>query len=363
MEMFNNERRHIASLDGLRGVAVLLVLGCHHLILNGGYMGVDLFFVLSGYLITTILRSSRHDAVYWKPFWIKRATRILPPFLLLLLLTSLLGFSSTIWQFVAYVFSFGDVMAYLRSHFEPLQPLWSLAVEEHFYLVWPFAVRSLQRRTLVLVLTILLVVEPLLRAIVSLYTPNWQVVYFLTPFRIDGLCWGALLALTMERVEDTERIRVWALPTLVASSAAWLLLRVVLGVRFTRDHPGWEYSSANYSLLALFSVSLITFLLNYPRSFVSRLFSWRVLTWIGKISYGMYLYQVLIRCVAGRYLGWGDRKLILIDLPVTILVSWISFRFFEQPIIQWGRNFARSFRPTRSESSSCIDVMVGNRTL
>ncbi len=146
-------RQHIASLDGLRGLAVLLVLAYHHALLNSGWLGVDLFFALSGYLITTILRSARHDEEYWKPFWIKRATRILPPFLLVLVLTPLLGFIVTIRQFAGYLFSLGDVMAYVHSQFEPLRPLWSLAVEEHFYLAWPFAVRYLRRRNLVIILT------------------------------------------------------------------------------------------------------------------------------------------------------------------------------------------------------------------
>jgi peptidoglycan/LPS O-acetylase OafA/YrhL len=87
-------KHHIASLDGVRGVAVLLVLLHHHGWLKSGWLGVDLFFVLSGYLITGILRSSRSEVAYWQPFWIKRVTRIFPPLVAVLCVSRLLGFIS-----------------------------------------------------------------------------------------------------------------------------------------------------------------------------------------------------------------------------------------------------------------------------
>ncbi len=339
-------RQHISSLDGLRGVAVLLVLLYHHGMLNSGWVGVDLFFALSGYLITAILRSSRSDVVYWKPFWIKRATRILPPFLLTLVVTSLLGvvlssFAVSGWQFTAYLLSLGDVMAYIRRDFEPLRALWSLAVEEHFYLLWPFAVRSLSKRTLATILISLLVIEPLSRAVASLYTQDWQVVYFLTPFRLDGLCWGALLALALEQAPKEERIRSWALPTLLGGTAVWFVMRLCLGVRFTRDQPNWIYSSAFYSLLSLLSVSLVAYLLTHQRSLLSRFLTVPVLVWFGQISYGLYLYQIIVRNLLMSHIRWDERTILLLDAPLVVLLSWVSFRFFEQPLIRWGRNLAR----------------------
>jgi peptidoglycan/LPS O-acetylase OafA/YrhL len=161
-------------LDGLRGIAVLLVLLHHHSFLNAGWVGVDLFFVLSGYLITTVLRRTHRDRFFWREFWIRRATRILPPFLILLFASALLGFSSSARQILAYLFSLGDVMAYTRPNFEPLQLLWSLATEEHFYFIWPFAVRFLPRRTLIFLLCALLIVEPVARGIGIFATRDWQ---------------------------------------------------------------------------------------------------------------------------------------------------------------------------------------------
>ena len=336
------ERQHITSLDGLRGVAVLLVLAHHHAALDYGWIGVDFFFALSGYLITTILRSTRADASYWSSFWIKRVTRILPPFLLLLLVVVLLGFAVSGAQLVAYLLTLGDVMALVRTNFEPLLPLWSLAVEEHFYLVWPFAVLYLPRRWLVIALLTLLVLEPLSRAIVSQYTGRWEVFYYLTPFRLDGLCWGAMLALFMERVSVRDRIRSWSAPLGVTAVGVWIMLRFIVGVRFSRHHAGWVYNSAAYSLLALLSVALVAFLLTHQDSWVSRTFSSRPLVWIGRISYGLYLYQVPVKLIVTNSSGWSAQKTLLLDAPLVVLLSWLSFKYFEQPIIRWGRRLAQS---------------------
>ena len=108
-------------LDGLRGVAVLMVFLLHHNYLNMGWMGVDVFFALSGFLITSILRRTREDERYWGEFWIKRVTRILPPLLLTIALVPIFGLHSNAGQLAAYVFSLGDYMAYSRPHYETLR--------------------------------------------------------------------------------------------------------------------------------------------------------------------------------------------------------------------------------------------------
>jgi peptidoglycan/LPS O-acetylase OafA/YrhL len=247
-------------LDGLRGIAVLLVLLYHHSLLNAGWVGVDLFFVLSGYLITTIIRRTRRNHFFWQEFWIKRATRILPPFLILLLASVLLGFSSSARQILAYLFSLGDVLAYMRPNFESLRLLWSLATEEHFYLVWPFAVRFLSRRILIFLLCGLLVVAPVARGIGIFVTRDWQFVYFLSPFRLDGLGLGCLLALAFESARWRGLLLRWSSSAVVLALGFWVLLRIVFRHDFTRDHPTVLYSSMCYSLIAFIAFGLVAYL-------------------------------------------------------------------------------------------------------
>jgi peptidoglycan/LPS O-acetylase OafA/YrhL len=334
-------RRNL-SLDGLRGIAVLLVLLHHHGFMNAGWMGVDLFFVLSGYLITSILRRTRTDKFFWREFWTKRFTRILPPFLLLLLMTSLLGFSSSWLQVLGYLTSFGDVLAYVRPTFQPLRQLWSLAVEEHFYIIWPFAVRLLPRRSLVFILVSLVAVEPVVRGIASVFFHNWDFVYFLTPFRLDGLALGSLLSLGLESPRDTDLIRKWSGLATVLFVIMWFVLRLSLGLRFTRDNPTAIYNGACYSLVSLVASSLIAYLISHPRSIVVRLLAWKPLVFTGVISYGLYLYQVLVMEMLIRKWHIPAEMVFWIDTPIIFLLAWLSFAFYERPLIRWGKTKSAS---------------------
>jgi peptidoglycan/LPS O-acetylase OafA/YrhL len=331
-----------ASLDGLRGIAVILVLLFHHNYLNVGWMGVDLFFILSGYLITTILRRTRQDQFFWREFWIKRMTRILPPFLLLLAATALLSFPLSPLQTLAYLLSFGDVLAYLRPTFEPLRPLWSLAVEEHFYILWPFAVRLLPRRHLLYILCTLVVFEPVARAVASLFTHDWQFVYFLTPFRLDGLGYGCLLALAFESPRLSDLISEWCGWATISSIGLLTAFRIAFGHRFTRDDPTAIYNGVCYSLVALISVCLIAHLISHPKTFAARALSLRALVFTGTISYGLYLYQVIIRETLTRAYGFSVHTAFWIDTPIIFAISWLSFHFYEQPLIAWGKRYAKA---------------------
>ena len=347
------------TLDGLRGIAVLLVLFYHHGLLNSGWVGVDLFFVLSGYLITTILRTHRADSNFWSSFWIKRATRILPPFLLVLAATALLGFAVSPKQGMLYLLSLGDVLAYLRPGFEPLRPLWSLAVEEHFYLLWPFAVRYLDRRRLLAILSVLIVAEPVLRGCASLFTHDWQVVYFLTPFRLDGLCLGSLLAVGLE----SERVTVWVTNYSGwaggLSAACWMAMRVTLGVRFTRDNPTIAYNAVGYALVAYVAVCLIAYLITHPTTLLARAIAARWLAATGLISYGLYLYQVPVHeAVAQRLPSLGSRT-IWLDAVITFTLAIASYYCYEKPIMRLGKrwieaNAARSAHTAGAESGELI---------
>jgi peptidoglycan/LPS O-acetylase OafA/YrhL len=330
------------SLDGVRGIAVLLVLLYHHHYLNSGWIGVDLFFVLSGYLITSILRRTRADKVFWRGFWVKRFTRILPPLLLLLIATALLRFSLSWRQALAYLLSFGDVLAYTRPDFEPLRPLWSLAIEEHFYMLWPLAVRFLPRKPLLFILISLVALEPLVRGIASVFTLDWQFVYFLTPFRLDGLALGSLLALLLESSSDEDALRKWSSWATLLFVVLWFCFRIALGHGFTRDTPTIAYNTACYSLVSLIAFSVVAYLLSHPRSIAARVLSWKPLVFTGVISYGLYLYQVLLLKTLTRTWHISVQRAFWIDTPILFVLAWLSFEFYEKPLIRWGKDKAAS---------------------
>ncbi len=332
------------SLDGLRGLAVLMVLLYHHAVLNMGWTGVDLFFVLSGYLITTILRRTRDDKCFWGEFWSKRVTRILPPLLLLICASAILTRDVSFPQAIAYLLSFGDILAYVRTNVEPVRLLWSLAVEEHFYIVWPFAVRYLSRRSLVVILISTLIAEPILRAAASLFSHDWTFVYFLSPFRLDGLTCGALLAVGFERSAIRSFVGRWSVSVGVGTMAVWSALRLTFGVSFTRAGDSVLYNSTCYSLTALLALCLIAYVLTHPSSFISNVFAFPPLVFLGSISYGLYLYQMLMKELMVRHTHLAGIRLLLVDTVVTIIVAWLSFVYYERPLFSWGKTYAETLR-------------------
>jgi peptidoglycan/LPS O-acetylase OafA/YrhL len=342
------------ALDGLRGVAVLMVFLVHHNYLNIGWMGVDVFFALSGFLITSILRRMREDEHYWGEFWIKRVTRILPPLLLTIMLVPVCGLHSSAAQLAAYVLSLGDYLAYARPNYEALQSLWSLAVEEHFYIVWPFALRFMRKTPLIQLIAVLLLLESILRAAVSVHHQAFKLVYYTTPFRLDGLLIGALLAVLFESPEKKAIIGRFSASIFIGLAVVYTGMRVGFGLRFTvAANSSMLYNLGVYPLVALACAALVAYVLTHGESVPVRLLSSRPIVFLGSISYGVYLYQVPIREIVTRVTGLTDRHAFFIDLPLTILLSWVSFKFYEQPLVTWGKRKAQAMR--KSVESQCAN--------
>jgi peptidoglycan/LPS O-acetylase OafA/YrhL len=335
----------IARLDGLRGVAIALVIAFHTLRFTYGWIGVDLFFVLSGYLVTSILRRDRNDAAFWKPFYIKRATRILPPFLIALLVCAI--FCRAEWHRMWFYYTFalanfgliptngGGVM---------FGGLWSLAVEEHFYLLWPFAIRFLSGRTLVRLLICILILEPILRGVVTPFTDKYWITYALTPFRLDGLAAGALLAILMEAPPSwlaawSKRAGIFALLAIVAMAVTH---------RFNSKENTLLFNVVGYSLTAIGFASLLAYVLLRAKSWMSTLLESRALIFLGTISYGVYLFH---RPIFEAFTALGDRHgwhhhaaLLPVALPVALLLCWLLFRFVESRMIVLGHRWAKQVR-------------------
>jgi peptidoglycan/LPS O-acetylase OafA/YrhL len=356
----------INSLDGLRGIAILSVLLIHHGLFNNGWMGVDLFFVLSGFLITQLLRKDRAEPYFWKRFYIKRATRILPPLLLTVVLGYLFTPGAKFLVALGYLLSFSGLIELTRHHILPLGPLWSLAVEEHFYLAWPFAIRFLNRRHLLITLAVLLVAVPLLRLSFSHPMPMAQLspIYFLTPFRIDEMAFGCLLAILIESKRDLVFLQVWSKWAFLGTLAAYLTI-------WTRLHhvyffPGAHtrfFDTTGYSLVALICFCAVAHTRLNPSSWTSRLLSFPPLVFVGRISYGIYLYHLLVKTLVMWTSGIAtERVAFLFDFPLVIFFAWLSFKYYESPLIEWGKHRADGLR-FGSRSAVRIDAGTDPRSI
>jgi peptidoglycan/LPS O-acetylase OafA/YrhL len=331
-------------------VAILMVLLKHSgisMFNDSGWQGVDLFFVLSGFLITGILRRSRESTGYWRSFYVKRATRILPPLAVCLVGAALVTPAEwkVLWPYdVFFLANLGGALYPLVGG--PLGVLWSLAVEEHFYLIWPFAVRGWRRSRLMQVLTMVVIAEPLLRLACTHLFARYEPIYLLTPFRLDSLALGAVLALLVEESRQREAVRRW-------SGRATVLFAAILAggsmlPGFARSDNSMLYNSLGYSLVALTSAGVVGYVYLHEQSVVSRLLAWRPMVFVGRISYGLYLYHVLVvftlHLVPQRFhlrahaVVWSG-----LILGLSTLMSWLSFRYYESPILAWGHRKAKSY--------------------
>ena len=286
----------ISSLDGVRGAAVLMVVFAHYSIMRMGWVGVDLFFVLSGFLITGILYRSKEDSDYWSTFYRKRALRILP--LLSLLLATAFLMSGHIGPKAAmgYTFFLGNLVNATGHSIPSLAITWSLSVEEHFYLFWPIAVLYLNRKQLIGLTTALIFLEPILRAIATHYISRLYI-YNLTPFRLDGLAAGSLLALLLADPRAESLLEKYSLSAFLACVGLYVMLRLAVGEDFSFAYNHYLFNSIGYSLVALSSVCLISHLLSRQEGRLSALFSFGPLVILGRISYGVYLLHVLVKSV------------------------------------------------------------------
>ncbi|HEV3048908.1 MAG TPA: acyltransferase, partial [Longimicrobium sp.] len=316
------EAGHIPALDGLRGCAVLGVLLLHFTSAMGapagaparlvkqafslGWTGVDLFFVLSGFLITGILADARETPHRFRTFYARRALRILPLYyafiVLLFVVPPLVGVR-------AYTISFADQLPYwlYLQNFRPLNGparelaahLWSLAIEEQFYLVWPLLIFTLSRTAALRVCALCVAGAVAFRVAGAFTVDDLRSLYFLTPGRIDGLALGGMIALVMRGDGGPQRLRRMAPAALTVSAAA------VAGAALHPSgfDPGGVYMvTVGYTALACFFGAVLVLALDGGRSILPRLLSTPVLRFFGRYSYGLYVVHLPL-IVLGRLAG------------------------------------------------------------
>jgi len=354
----------ISELDGLRGIAILLVLVFHFTPQTGplrygahlfqlGWTGVDLFFVLSGYLITGILVDTVGHRSYYRNFIVRRCLRIFPAYYLSLVICCILTYYPNAprwgeflraggWWYVSYL---GNVKVFLDAAWPGLAiltPLWSLQVEEQFYLTFPLLVWVLDRKKLAKVLAGSVAVALGLRITISLVMPqNMFGVYTLMPCRMDPLAMGGLIAIAQRERPDWLKSRWIGWMTLAAAAG---FAAVVL---FYSDSSPWPFGmrTFGYTALDLMFAGILVMLMSWRQPALLRICRMRWLIWVGTISYGLYLLHVPGELI-GRRLAALVVKIepagsaeFFVSLATTLALAWLSWTLFESRILRLKDRF------------------------
>ena len=364
--------RHYLELDSLRGIAILIVVAYHYNLAPFlGGVGVDMFFVLSGFLLGGTLLDKKEAPNYFKAFYARRVCRIFPLYFLslFLLLILLLAAPITLGWWL-----FGDSIRFLLAdpiplwsyftftqNFEMVEQgawgtpwlahAWSLAVVEQFYLILPFLVRFVSRERLPYLLTGLILAAPLSRTILFNFHPHGDfALYVLMPCRADSLLMGVLCAYAIrnERCLNLLRTHTRALYGVLTVLVAGVVLMVFSRSQTPTPHQPFFAPSYGYTWLALLYSCILLIAITEKQGLVTWVTRIRPLGALAAITFGVYLLHMPI--------GMSFRWLILRQLQVlqtwrptlvvtfcalliTLTLASISWIFFEKRIVNWGRSF------------------------
>jgi peptidoglycan/LPS O-acetylase OafA/YrhL len=363
----------VPELDGIRGTAILMVVIFHYvmpwvsakpttLLYNVRYAsqllwtGVDLFFVLSGFLIGGILLDSRDSPTYFSTFYTRRFFRIVPLYIIWIitsfgtiwLITAgdfgkwIQDGAFPIWPYVGFVQNFWMAA---QNHFPNyLGVSWSLAVEEQFYLTLPLIIRFAPRNWLPWIVGLGIVIAPALRLLIFYHMPQHPVaIYILMPTRADSLLFGVLGAMLMR--DEKEKLRLKNSGFLLAVTLVMLAIFAGCLMMIDGSLGGEPMATVGYTLMAAFYLCLILFCITQTHSWLAGIMRLSWLRWLGTISYGVYLFhqQVLPAFCSAISLpfdylktpwGWVAGP---ISFVITVAICSVSWVYFEKPMISFGQ--------------------------
>jgi peptidoglycan/LPS O-acetylase OafA/YrhL len=341
-------KNRIPALDGIRGLALLLVV-FYHVIVFGrvhavslperlieflaiqSWIGVDLFFVLSGFLITGILLQTRDTEHYYRNFIMRRVLRIFPLYYLFIVLFFLIlpvlfpwhtelqklpPLQAWYWLYIpnVRVFLQGDWYASYGEH------TWSLAIEEQFYLLWPLVVLVARRKYLLWIGGIGTLCSLAFRIWLTSHGADYAKTLVLTPAHLDGVLLGSMLAVLIERpTDDPQKLRRLLLAA-VGTAVVGLVATAVAPLNYATKHYAFTVTWASL----LFAAVMGLIVTGRPGSWLERIFGNRVLRFVGFYSYGLYLFHESIFRELGRHLPTRTGPPLVHWIAMTIVGSTLS---------------------------------------
>ena len=359
--------RRIPELDGLRGVAILLVLSFHFVnnqlvstsssvgkilarVTSFGWVGVDLFFVLSGFLIGSILLRNRLSLRFFRTFYIRRFVRIVPNYYLLLLVFMLLrklpvvaenhfmsgGGEIPIWSYFAMVHNI--FMANLNSlGNDAISVTWSIGIEEQFYILFPIILYFLNPRYIPHFLVLVIIMANLIR----IGFERWIPPYVLLPCRMDAIAMGVGVAWIDQKVGVRE----------VAVRKAKLLFSLMIISVISCSYLYFKYKDIGFvrnTIFALVFSILLIWSLSDRSKLLGEFLRNRYLMWIGTISYSLYLFHYIILGLFHEIFlnnqgviirNMKDVVLTISAFCLSIIFSWIIYKYIEAPCVRIGKKY------------------------
>jgi peptidoglycan/LPS O-acetylase OafA/YrhL len=364
--------KRIPELDGLRGLAIGMVVFMHCVWLGNGassshllnyvsvavrpfWSAVDLFFVLSGFLIGGNLLDARTSQNYFSTFYIRRFCRVLPIYFLFI---GLVGVSYQLlylrvgapldWLYAGKIpwyayLSFGQNFWMAKGNYwgaNILGVTWAFAVEVQFYLIVPAIIRFVRRSALPYVFVAGFVIAPIIRTYLGLHYQLFAT-YVLLPSRMDSLFLGLLCAYLLREKETcnwllNHQLRIWAVLIVLV---AGIPVVCTYGIPFTL-----LWVLVGYGWTALLYAAVLILAVTNSRSFISRVLRWKVLRGLGTISYGVYLFHYLVYGLCMWLFGlqrtlpvdWRDFWVACLAVAITTALASLSWVYFEKPIIRWS---------------------------
>lgn len=396
----------IASIDGLRGLAIVLVFIYHtaliysnnsHILAGAtalpvrlvyafalkGSVGVDLFFVLSGFLITGILYDTKGCAGYFRTFYARRVLRIFPLYYAVLaagllvvpriMPSTAVSPADSVW-FVAHLSNFYQSQQEKWGKNPAIEVAWSLSIEEQFYLVWPMIVMLFSRRALKLTSVVLVGVSLCSRAVLTLLGAGEAMTGLWTICRLDGLAVGAFIALAARSPESEtwSHLRRWSPYGLaIAGFLAFVVPQIVSGAGYHRFHDVIFHTVAAYFFGALLVMSVAS-----KRGMLARrIFERRLLRVFGNYSYALYLFHVPIIIIV--WLGlfdsarpfaslrptlFGQVLFLALTASLALLGAWLSWHLYERRFLALKRFFPYDppAGPAETESPATATLRPGH---
>jgi peptidoglycan/LPS O-acetylase OafA/YrhL len=370
---FNGSHR-IPELDGLRGIAILLVLVYHFVggdfsrtgvlpssvvtVIKQSWIGVDLFFVLSGFLIGGILIDSRRSPQFFKSFYVRRFFRIVPLYWLLFALSLIVlagilpGFpkvarSEVPWYaFLTFTQNFWTAQG--RPAMVPFMGLtWSLAVEEQFYLAIPVLIHAVREKYLPWLVLGFVVMAPVLRLVLYYYLTGdirRAAPYELTPCRADALGLGVLAAIMLRKPQVWQALveRGW----LLNAALAVLALGMPYFIRANMNQSSLVNTSLAYTWIALFFLCLLLIAVTQKQAIISRPLRARALMATGGLAYCLYLFHTVFSIYAHALLSphlpptaTAESIIIVLSVVLSFIFAKLSWKYFEKPLIDRAHQF------------------------